>query len=201
MNLLPPSLERAITLLSRLPGVGERSATRLAFFILQQQDDYAATLGRAIADMSAHIQRCERCHMVCEDTVCAICEDPTRDSSLICVVERIQDLMAFERSGSYRGSYYVLGGALSPLKGLGPEHLQIPRLLARVMSESIDEVIVATDPDVEGEATALYIARRLRERDVTVSRIATGIPMGGDLEYVDHSTLGRALAGRVVLDS
>ena len=201
MNLLPPALERAITLLSRLPGVGERSATRLAFFILQQQDDYAATLGRAVADMSAQIQRCERCHMVCDDALCSICQDPARDTQLICVVERIQDLLAFERSGSYQGCYFVLGGALSPLKGLGPEQLKIPNLLARVESESIVEVIVATDPDVEGEATALYIARRLRDHDTTVSRIATGIPMGGDLEYVDHSTLGRALAGRVVLDA
>lgn len=196
---LPPAFDKLVTLLSRLPGIGTRSATRLAFFIIAEPNDYAATLGQTLIDALEHVHYCAQCHTLCETEVCDICRDPTRDQTLVCVVETVQDLMAFERTGAYRGVYHVLHGSLAPLKGIGPSRLKLHNLEDRLTALETIEVIVATNADVEGEATALYLAKRLQDLDVTISRIATGIPMGGELEYIDQTTLSRALSGRVKL--
>lgn len=199
MPALPPALDKLVTLLSRLPGVGERSATRLAFFILEEPDAYARQLGSALEQLDGHVSYCVDCHMVCERERCRVCTDPTRSASTLCVVQRVQDMLAFERSGAFDGRYHVLHGVLSPLKGIGPDQLRLANLRARAAAPEVEEVILATSTGVEGEATALYLARVLADANVKVSRIATGIPLGGELEYVDQSTLGRALAGRTEL--
>ncbi len=199
MPALPPALDKLVTLLSRLPGVGERSATRLAFFILDEPDTYARDLGVALDQLDDHVSYCVDCHMVCERERCRTCTDPTRNTATLCVVQRVQDLLAFERSGAFDGRYHVLHGVLSPLRGIGPDQLRLGNLRQRAGAPEVQEVILATSTGVEGEATALYLARLLADADVKVTRIATGIPLGGDLEYVDQSTLGRALAGRTEL--
>jgi len=195
---LPPAFDKLVTLLSRLPGIGERSATRLAFFIIAEPGGYAATLGQSLVDAVGHVQYCADCHTLCEDERCDICRDPARDQTTVCVVETVQDLLAFERTGAYRGLYHVLHGALAPLKGVGPSQLKLANLEDRVAA-GVSEVIIATNADVEGEATALYLAKRLKPLEVATTRIATGIPMGGELEYIDQTTLSRALSGRVAL--
>ncbi len=200
MSALPAALDKLIALLSRLPGIGERSATRLALFIVSQPTAYAAGLGQALDDVAKHVRFCAACHMLSETELCGVCTDPGRDRSLMCVVESVQDLMAFERTGAYRGLYHVLHGVLSPLKGVGPDQLRLSNLEPRLAEGPVTEVIVATSTDVEGEATALYLARRLAGSGARISRIATGVPMGGDLEYIDQNTLARALKGRRELE-
>lgn len=189
-------LGELVALLSRLPGVGERTATRLAFHVLAQDREYADALGASFSALHDRLRRCETCGNFGVDARCAVCADPRRDGRLVCVVARVQDLVAIERSGSFRGRYHVLHGLLAPLDGVGPESLPIDALTARVDPEGIEEVIVATPLSVEGEATALYVAQALRSRGVRVSRIASGVPHGGELEFTDQITLGRAFEGR-----
>ena len=193
--MLPPALDKVATLLSRLPGVGARSGLRWAFYLLSQPA-YAGQLGQALGALTEHVHFCVDCHHVAEEELCAICRDPARDATVVCVVEGVADLLAIERSGAFRGRYHVLHGALAPLKGVGPSALRVDNLEARLLRDGVREVIVATSADVEGEATALYLAKRLSASGVTLTRIATGVPLGGELEYVDHHTLARALAGR-----
>jgi recombination protein RecR len=194
--LLPGALDRLVMLLSRLPGVGERTAMRLAFFIIEQPDGYAKAMGTVLGEVEESISFCSQCHMLSEGVLCPICLDNRRDKTLLMVVEHVQDVIAFERTGAYDGLYHVLHGTLAPLKGIGPADLRVGDLPARVGSEGVKEVILATNTSVEGEATALYLARCVQSTDVQISRIATGIPMGGELEYTDQHTLSQALLGR-----
>ena len=196
MAHLPPVLDKLVQLLARLPGVGDRSAIRLAFHLISGDPRYPKQLATALGDAVDRVRFCESCHHLSETPQCEICASPGRDRHLLCVVESIQDLMAFERTGAFKGVYHVLHGVLSPLKGVGPDQLRLGNLMDRIVALNVTEVIVATNTDVEGEATALYLARRLAQSQVPVTRIATGIPMGGDLEYIDQSTLTRALSGR-----
>mgnify|MGYP002005106892 CR=1 FL=1 len=200
MGALPTGLDKLVSLLARLPGVGQRSATRLALFILSEPDEYAAELGEALSQLNETVELCERCHTVSEHPICRICSDPARGGSTLCIVEGIADLMAIERTGVYRGRYHVIHGTLAPLKGIGPGQLKLDNLLERIHDEDIEEIIIATSTSVEGEATAIYLSRILSTSDVTVSRIATGIPHGGDLEYIDATTLSRAIDGRRLVD-
>ena len=193
--MLSPSVENLVAQLTRLPGVGQRTAQRLAFHLLQVPKPEALALAEAIADVKERVRFCDECGNLTEETVCAICLDERRDRTLICVVEQPADLVSLERTHEFRGLYHVLGGALSPLDGVEPEHLRIDELLRRVERNGVVEVVLATNPNMTGEATAAYIADRLRDR-VRVTRLASGLPVGGDLEYADEVTLGRALAGR-----
>jgi recombination protein RecR len=193
--VVSPSIDNLVAQLTRLPGVGQRTAQRLAFHLLQVGKPEALALAEAIADVKERVRFCDECGNLTEDAVCAICLDERRDRSLICVVEQPADLVSLERTHEFRGLYHVLGGALSPLDGVEPEHLRIDELLARVDRNGVVEVVLATNPNMTGEATAAYIADRLRDR-VRVTRLASGLPVGGDLEYADEVTLGRALAGR-----
>jgi recombination protein RecR len=189
-------LQRLIDELARLPGIGRKSAQRLAFYLLQIEEEDAARLAEAIVDMRRRVQLCTRCFNVTDSEECSICRDAHRDGSLVCVVERAQDIVVVERTQEFSGRYHVLGGAISPIEGVGPEQLRMRQLVARVEAEGIQEVIVATNPTVEGDTTALYLARLLKPIGVMVTRLASGLPVGGDLDYADELTLGRALAGR-----
>lgn len=196
MPQLPEPLERLIQELSRLPGIGPKTAQRLAFHLLRADRQRAESLAQAIGDVKARIGYCERCYNIAEGSVCAICASPRRDASLLCVVESALDVLAVERTSEYSGLYFVLHGVISPIDGIGPDQLHVPQLLDRVREEGIKEVIVATDADIEGEATAVYLQRALMPLGATVTRPAHGLPVGGDLEYADELTLARALAGR-----
>jgi recombination protein RecR len=195
-----PPLQRLVTELSKLPGIGNRTAQRLAFHILRSSDDDAAALATAIREVKQLIGQCEICFNLAEGPRCRICEDERRDLALICVVEEPSDVIPLERTHEYRGRYHVLGGALSPIDGVDPDDLRIAELYARVTAPdpAIREVVLATNPTTTGEATALHIADGLRERApaLTVTRLASGLPVGSDLEYADEVTLGRAFAGR-----
>jgi recombination protein RecR len=190
-----PLVDNLIAQLSRLPGVGTRTAQRLAFHILRVSDEEAAALADAIREVKDKIGFCRECGNLTEDELCVICQDTRRDHSIICVVEQPVDLLSVERTHEYRGVYHVLGGALSPLDGVEPQHLRIDELLGRVERNGVEEVVLATNPNMTGEATAAYLADRLRDR-TRVTRLASGLPVGGDLEYADEVTLGRALSGR-----
>ena len=196
MPQLPEPLERLINELSRLPGVGPKTAQRLAFHMLRVDRLRADALAQAIVDLKARIGYCERCYNIAEGPQCAICLSPRRDQSVICVVESAFDVLAIERTAEFSGLYFVLHGVISPIDGVGPEQIHVPQLLDRVRDEAVAEVIVATDADIEGEATAVYLQRALQPSGVTVTRPAHGLPVGGDLEYADELTLARALAGR-----
>jgi recombination protein RecR len=182
--------------LGRLPGIGPKSAQRIAFHLLKVPADDVARLAHAITDAKARVRFCERCFNVADDVLCPICNDDTRDSSVVCVVEESRDIVAIERTGEFRGRYHVLLGAMSPLEGIGPEQLKIRELVARIDPEGVQEIILCTNPNTEGEVTAMYLARLLKPIGLTVTRIASGLPVGGDLEYADELTLGRALEGR-----
>jgi recombination protein RecR len=182
--------------LGRLPGVGPKSAQRIAFHLLKVEPADAERLARAIHEVKAKVHFCKVCFNVAEGELCRICRDPRRDPSLVCVVEEPRDLVAIERTQEFKGRYHVLGGAISPIEGIGPDDLRIRELLRRLESEGVGEVILATNPNIEGEATAMYLARLLTPLGVRVTRIASGLPVGGDLEYADEITLGRAFAGR-----
>lgn len=195
MNLTP-SLARLVEQLGRLPGIGEKTATRLAMFILNADRDYAEALAEAVWAVKAETTLCQECFGLAEGERCAICLDPKRNDEAICVVEEPADLIALEKVHEYRGRYHVLHGVLSPLDGIGPEELKIAPLLERLRRGAAQEVIIATNPTTEGEATALYLAKVIKPLGLRVSRIARGIPMGGDVEYTDVVTLGRALEGR-----
>jgi recombination protein RecR len=189
------AMGRLISLLKQLPGVGEKTATRLVFHILSSSRDYGRALARAVTDVVERVKPCEQCGNLAEISPCQICTDPKRDPSVICVVEKVQDLLAIENTHEYRGLYHVLHGTLSPLDGKGPEQIRIAELLDR-LEKGVKEIIVATASSVEGEATALYIKKRVDSLGIRVSRIASGIPVGGELEYIDRGTIGRALTGR-----
>jgi len=182
--------------LARLPGVGEKTAARLAFHILRAPPSYAEELARAILELRQRLRQCSVCFQLTESDPCAICADERRDPSLLCVVALPQDLIAIERTGSYRGRYHVLHGVLSPLDGIGPDELRIQPLLGRLGAGEVKEVILATSPNVEGDATALYLARLIKPLGIRTTRIASGVPTGGELEYADGVTLNRALEGR-----
>ena len=182
--------------LGRLPGIGPKSAQRIAFHLLKVEPADAERLATAIQEVKAKVHFCRVCWNVAEGDLCRICRDPRRDPSLVCVVEEPRDLVAVERTQEFRGRYHVLGGAISPIEGVGPDDLHIRELLARVQPDGVREVVLATNPNVEGEATAMYLARLLSPLGVRVTRLASGLPVGGDLEYADEVTLGRAFAGR-----
>ena len=191
----PKSLERLAAEFQRLPGIGAKSAARLAYYLLRSPDEDAERLARAISESRAAVKRCSTCNTLTEEDPCEICSDPQRDASLLCVVEEPGNLAAIEKTREYRGRYHVLWGALSPLKGIGPDEIDVAGLVSRVTSE-VREVVLATNPNVEGEATALYLAKRLKPSGVRVTRIAFGLPVGGDIEYADEVTMARSLENR-----
>jgi recombination protein RecR len=193
--VLSPAVQNLVAQLTRLPGVGQRTAQRLAFHLLRTPKEEALALAAAIVEVKERVRFCRECGNLTEDETCAICLDARRDHSLICVVEQPVDLISVERTAEFRGLYHVLGGALSPIDGVEPSDLRIDELIQRVERNGVEEVVVATNPNMTGEATAAYLADRLRGR-VRVTRLASGLPVGGDLEYADEVTLGRALAGR-----
>jgi recombination protein RecR len=198
--MLPDRLTRLVHLLARLPGVGEKTAQRFAL-VLTSDESLARGLSEHLHELSEYFRPCEACGNiadVCEDgpAICAVCNDTRRNASLLCIVARVQDLLAIERSGAMRGKYFVLGRLLSPLDGIGPEELPLDKLRERILKDGVSEVIVATPTSVDGEATALFVARELEAQGVAVSRIASGVPHGGDLEFADQITLGRAIDGR-----
>jgi recombination protein RecR len=199
--VLSPHARRLVSLLSRLPGVGEKTAQRYMLFLLTAERELADDLGRELSFLREHLVPCERCGNIAEvapsgPSWCDICSDNKRDGKILCVVARVHDLIAIERAGSMRGRYFVLGKLLSPLEGVGPEDLPVAKLVARLRDEKIEELIVATPPSVDGEATALLIKREIGSLGVAISRIASGVPHGGDLEFADPITMGRALQGR-----
>ena len=198
MSVHAPPVQRLITELSKLPGVGGRTAQRLAFHLLRASDEDAFALAEAIRELKLRISLCEICFNLAEGPRCRICADERREPSLICVVEEPADVISIERTHEFRGRYHVLGGALSPIDGVDPEDLKIDELYARVRDGSVDEVVIATNPTTTGEATALHVAAGIRAvaPDVSVTRLASGLPVGADLEYADELTLGRAFAGR-----
>jgi recombination protein RecR len=194
-EVLSPAVDNLVAQLTKLPGVGQRTAQRLAFHLLSRPKDEALALAGAIEDVKERVRFCSQCGNLTETELCGICEDARRDQTTICVVEQPADLISLERTHEYRGLYHVLGGSLSPLDGVEPEHLRIDELIRRVERNGVEEVVLATNPNMTGEATAAFLADRLRGH-VRVTRLASGLPVGGDLEYADEVTLGRALAGR-----
>ena len=182
--------------LGRLPGIGPKSAQRIAFYLLRADPDEVTRLTTVLTEVKATIRFCERCGNVAQAELCRICADPRRDQTAICVVEEPKDVVAVERTREFRGTYHVLGGAISPMDGIGPEDLRIRELLQRLAHGTVTELILATDPNIQGEATATYISRSLRGTGLTITRLASGLPVGGDLEYADEVTLGRAFEGR-----
>lgn len=189
-------VQELIDELGRLPGVGPKSAQRIAFHLIEADADVALKLAEVIKEAKARVRFCETCGNVSESEICAICSDARRDVGLICVVEDSKDISAIERSREFRGRYHVLGGAISPIAGVGPDQLRIKELMKRLATPEIREVIIATNPNLEGEATATYLIRLLGSMEIAVSKLASGLPVGGDLEYADDMTLGRAFEGR-----
>jgi recombination protein RecR len=189
-------VQELIDQLGRLPGVGPKSAQRIAFYLLKLPKEDAERLASSIIEVKARISFCRRCWNVAEGELCELCRDDRRDPSIVCVVEEPRDVVAVEKTQEYRGLYHVLQGAISPIEGIGPEQLRVKELLTRVDTEGIKEIILCTNPNLEGEATAMYLARLLKPLGLKVTRIASGLPVGGDLEYADELTLGRALEGR-----
>jgi len=199
--MLPARLTRIVDLFARLPGVGEKTAQRFALWLASEHGDVALELGAGLTELPNLIRSCVRCGNVAEvdetgTAICSVCKDQRRDPTVLCIVARVQDLLAVERSGAMRGRYFVLGRLLSPLDGIGPEELPLGKLMARIVGDGVREVILATPPSVDGEATALLLARELDGRELKLSRIASGVPHGGDLEFADQITLGRAIDGR-----
>ncbi len=192
----PEPIQRLVEAFHRLPGIGPKSAQRLAYHILRTSEQEAAALARAILDVKERIRLCSQCMNITEADPCAFCQDPRRDRSVVCVVEQPLDVLAIERSGGYRGLYHVLHGVLNPMDGIGPEHIHVRELVLRLQGGEIQEVIMATNPSLEGEATAMYIQRLIGPAGVKVTRLARGLPSGADLEYTDDVTLARALEGR-----
>ena len=189
-------IQELIDELGRLPGVGPKSAQRIAFYLLQADEDQAKRLAEVLTEVKERVRFCEQCGNVAEAELCNICRDPRRSKASICVVEESKDVQAIERTRELKGLYHVLGGAISPIEGIGPDNLRIKELVSRLADHDIKEVIIATDPNLEGEATATYLTRMLSPMGITISRLASGLPVGGDLEYADEITLGRAFEGR-----
>ena len=194
--MFEPPVQRLIDELARLPGIGRKSAQRLAFHLLHIEEADAVRLGEAVIEMRRQVRLCLRCFNVTAEEECSICRDVRRDPTIVCVVERAQDIPVLENTQEFVGRYHVLGGAISPIEGIGPDQLRVKELVARVEAEGVREVIAATNPTVEGDTTALYLARLLKPLGVSVTRLASGLPVGGDLDYADEVTLGRALSGR-----
>lgn len=195
-SALPQPVQRLINEFARLPGIGPKSAARLTFYLLRMADEQALDLAAALQDMKERTIFCSNCFHITEADPCGLCTDPVRDDRLLCVVEEPLDVLAIERSQAYNGRYHVLHGAISPVEGVGPEDLKINELVHRIQQSNFQEIILATNPTLEGESTALYIQRRLADSGVRLTRLARGLPVGGDLEYTDEITLGRALEGR-----
>ena len=193
------AIQDLIDELGRLPGIGPKSAQRIAFHIIQSEKVDISRLVEVLRTVKEKVKFCKECGNLSEEELCLICRDPRREKSLICVVEESKDVIAIEKTREFKGKYHVLGGAISPIDGIGPENLRIKELLTRLQSSEIDEVIIATDPNLEGEATATYLSRLLKPIGIKVSRLASGLPVGGDLEYADEVTLGRAFEGRKAL--
>ncbi len=196
MRVAPEPVTRLIEEFSRLPGIGPKTASRLTFFLLRAPAEQAISLAEALRQLRERITFCSICFNITEEDPCPICRDEGRDRSIVCVVEEPLDVLAIERTGEYKGLYHVLHGTISPMEGIGPEDLKIQELIRRLRTESVEEVILATNPSLEGEATAMYIHRQLMPLGVRVTRLARGLPVGGDLEYADEMTLARALEGR-----
>ncbi len=200
MSVYARPLEVLIDELGRLPGIGPKSAQRIAFYLLNVDRTDVQRLSVALIDVKDKVSFCERCFNVAEGPQCEICLDPSRDDHTLCVVEEPKDIAALERTGAFKGRYHVLMGAINPLEGIGPEQLKVKELATRIASEDVEEIIICTNPNLEGETTAAYIARMLKSFDmIKVTRLASGLPVGGDLDYADELTLGRALEGRSVL--
>jgi recombination protein RecR len=195
--MFEPPVQRLVDELARLPGIGRKSAQRLAFHLLNAEEADAVRLADAITSMRREVRLCSRCYNVTAEEECSICRDLRRDTSVVCVVERAQDIPVIEKTGEFSGRYHVLGGAISPIEGIGSDQLRAKELVDRVGAENITEVIVAANPTLEGDATAMLLARMLKPLGVTVTRLASGLPVGGDLDYADEITLGRALSGRL----
>ena len=191
-----PSIERLLEELERLPGIGPKSAQRIAYYVLRTDAESAQRLADALVEVKRTVHFCPRCFNFAEEELCGVCADPERDTTIICVVEEPRDVVAIERTGEYHGVYHVLHGAISPIDGIGPEQLRVRELIDRLGDDGVAEVLLATNPNVEGETTALYLARLVKPLGIRVTRIASGLPVGGDLEYADEVTLGRALQAR-----
>ncbi len=198
MSIAEP-LQRAIDEFSRFPGIGRKTAQRLALFLLNRDSEDVNRFIQSVVDLKSKMRHCSLCFNLSEHEICSVCENPKRDRSVICVVEEVNDVMAIEKTHEYSGLYHVLGGVLSPLSGIGPDDLHLKELLSRVETGEVKEVILALNPDTEGETTTLYLAKMLKGLDVPVSRIARGIPIGGELEFIDEATIGRAMSGRMSL--
>ena len=196
MSIYTPALQKLIDELGKLPGVGPKSAQRIAFHLIKLPEQDALSLANAIQEAKQKVRFCETCFNMSDEVICEICSDTQRDSSLVCVVEEPRDIVALERTREYKGLYHVLQGAINPIDGIGPEQLKIRELLERLKGNTVVEVILCTNPNIEGEATAMYLAKLIEPLGIQVSRIASGLPVGGDLEYADELTLGRALEGR-----
>jgi recombination protein RecR len=196
MGVYSPPVQQLIDELGRLPGIGPKSAQRIAFHLLRVPKEDAMRLARAIGEVKDRIGFCRRCFNIAEGDECAICTDDRRDATSLCVVEEPRDIVAVERTQEFKGRYHVLQGAINPMEGIGPDQLRVKELLARVEEEAVTEAILCTNPNIEGEATAMYLGRLLKPLGIRVTRIASGLPVGGDLEYADELTLGRALEGR-----
>lgn len=196
MNVVPPALERLIGDLNRLPGIGRKTATRLALYLLRRPAEEARSLARDLANLHEAIRMCGNCFAFSETDPCAICADPERDGRLICVVEEAADLMAIEKTGIFSGQYHILHGVLSPMDGIGPEEIKVEALAARIDRQQVEEVLIATSSTVPGEATAAYLINRLQQKNIKVTRLACGIPMGMDIKYADELTLSRAIESR-----
>ncbi|WP_309132203.1 recombination mediator RecR [Brevibacterium sp.] len=194
------ALQDLVEEFGKLPGIGPKSAQRLAFHILQSDANDVNALAQALTDVKKRVRFCDICGNVSEESECTVCQDPRRDRSIICVVEEPKDVVAIERTREYRGLYHVLGGAIDPMAGVGPDNLRIRELMPRLQDSEVKECVIATDPNLEGEATATYLVRLLSSLGVTVTRLASGLPVGGDLEYADEVTLGRAFSGRREMD-
>lgn len=194
------ALQDLIDALGRLPGVGPKSAQRMAFYVLNRPKEEAELLAQALIAVKERINFCKICGNITENEICGICEDVKRDASILCVVEEAKDISAIERTAAFQGKYHVLGGVIDPINGVGPNQLRIRELMQRLGQEPIEEIIIATNPNIEGEATATYLTRSLVAMEIPVTRLASGLPVGGDLEYADEVTLGRALSGRMRID-
>jgi recombination protein RecR len=196
MTKLPSSLERLINEFSKLPGIGPKSAQRLAFYLLKRDNIDINSLSQAISQLKTGISFCQRCHNMAETDPCSTCSDTQRDQTVVCVVEEPMDALAIDKTNQFKGTFHILGGVLNPMDGIGPDQLNIQTLVDRIPAQGIQEVIIATNPSLEGETTAMHLAKILKDKSVRITRIARGLPMGGDLEYADEITLSRAMEGR-----
>ena len=196
MTYLPENIQKTIEAFSKLPGIGEKSAQRLTFYLLRKHEQDVQNFGKAVHDLKSGINYCKVCCNLCTNELCGVCQNTNRNKNVVCVVEEMMDLIAVEKSGQYEGVYHVLHGVISPMEGVGPDELRIAELIERIKAGNVDEIILALNPSIEGEATAAYIVRGIQGTDVKITRLARGIPVGGDLEYADSQTLKQAMENR-----